>query len=135
MPFLRQVVFVVDDEKVIAETLATILNGAGFIALAFDDPCQALVSARETPPDLLISDVMMPGMTGVDLGIRLREITPECRVLLFSGKPLGDLAETLRSSGAEFEVLPKPMHPTDLLKRLRTAFEEDGLTALGANCR
>jgi FixJ family two-component response regulator len=139
----KQIVFVVDDEKLIAETLVAILNRAGFIALAFVDPRRALASARGTLPDFLISDVMMPGMTGVELGLRLREIARGCRVLLFSGRPAGDLCEIAKNKGMEdFELLFKPMHPSELLKRLHTAVPEDGeahggehgLTAPGTSC-
>jgi DNA-binding response OmpR family regulator len=140
MPVNRQVIYIVDDERLIAETLATILIRAGFIAIAFADPCLALASARGAPPDLLISDVMMPRMTGVELGIATRAISPECRVLLFSGKTHPEeLLETLRDRGLDFEVLSKPMHPSELLAKLRTApltkshlaFQDEGLTAVG----
>ena len=54
-----RVVFVVDDEPIIAQTLATILNQAGFAAFAFDHPDKALSAAATTPPDLPLSDVAM----------------------------------------------------------------------------
>jgi DNA-binding response OmpR family regulator len=61
----KRVVFVVDDEPAIAQTLAMILNQSGFAAIAFEDPHLAIEAAGAIKPDLLISDVMMPGMTGV----------------------------------------------------------------------
>jgi CheY-like chemotaxis protein len=79
-------VFVVDDESVIALTLATILKQSGFIAKAFTNPAEALNSAGSEAPDLLVSDVMMPEMLGVDLAIQLKAIRPACKVLLFSGQ-------------------------------------------------
>ncbi len=121
MPVNKQVIYIVDDEKVIAETLATILIRAGFIAISFADPCLALASARGAPPDLLISDVMMPDMTGVDLGIQMRAVSPHCRVLLISGKtPADDLLDTLKKRELDFDVLSKPMHPSVLLAKLQT---------------
>lgn len=109
-------VFVVDDEPVIAETLAAILRQSGIAANAFTDPSKALSSAAPDPPDLLLSDVMMPEMSGIDLAIQLRNLHPECRVLLFSGQAATfGLLETSRQRGHDFEVLLKPVHPKDLL--------------------
>jgi len=85
MPKTMQIVFVVDDEALIAQSLAAILNQAGFRATAFDDPMKAIAACRETPPELLISDVKMPGMSGIELAIHFRKTQPQCRVLLFSG--------------------------------------------------
>jgi CheY-like chemotaxis protein len=56
--------FIVDDEHVIATTLAVILQNDGFSTKAFTDPLEDLTSAESDPPDLVISDVMMPGITG-----------------------------------------------------------------------
>ena len=82
----KSVVFVVDDEVVIAKTLAIILRNEGFDAIAFHSPEQALERAKETAPDLLISDVAMPGMTGIELAIQMKSRFPQCKILLFSGQ-------------------------------------------------
>jgi DNA-binding NtrC family response regulator len=109
-------VFVVDDERIIALTLATILNKSGFIATAFFGPLEALTAARSSVPDLLISDVVMPELSGIDLAIKLRSICPGCKVLLFSGQAAtADLLTSAREQGHDFTLLSKPIHPTDLL--------------------
>lgn len=115
----RAVVYVVDDEQAIAETLTTILNHSGFVARGFCDPLQALSAADlGPPPGLLISDVVMPRMSGVDLAVRLCRSFP-CKVLLFSGQALtANLLAPARALGFEFELLLKPVHPDDLLARL-----------------
>ena len=116
----NRVVFVVDDEPVIAQTLAIILTQAGFQARAFDHPEQAIAASAERAADLLISDVMMPGMTGVELAIHFRKSKPDCRVLLFSGQAAtADLLEDARQQGYDFDLLSKPVHPADLLAKLR----------------
>jgi DNA-binding NtrC family response regulator len=121
VPDTNRVVFVVDDEPVIAQTLAIILNQAGFEAHAFDHPDKAVAARSQTAPDLLISDVMMPGMTGVELAIHFRKAQPECKVLLFSGQAAtADLLEKAREQGYDFDLLSKPVHPTDLLAKLRS---------------
>jgi CheY-like chemotaxis protein len=115
----KPVVLVVDDEKVIADTLSIILSKSGFTALTAYDGASALEIAAEHIPDLLISDVMMPGMTGIELAITVTETIPECKVLLFSGQAATvDLLEKARHAGHDFTTLTKPVHPTDMLKRI-----------------
>src|SRR5580658_3656590 len=100
MPVTERIVFVVDDEAVIAQTLATILNNAGFRASAFDRPEKAIAACAEETPHLLITDVAMPGMTGIELAIHLRKTQPKCKVLLFSGQAsTADLLEKARAQG------------------------------------
>ena len=121
MPDTDRVVFVVDDEVVIAQTLAVILNQAGFNATAFDNPQKAIEACAESTPDLLITDVMMPGMTGLELAIHFRQAQPKCKVLLFSGQAAtADLLGKAREGGCDFDLLPKPVHPADLLAKLRS---------------
>jgi DNA-binding NtrC family response regulator len=121
VPSTSRVVFVVDDEAVIAETLAIILNRAGFQASAFDHPHKAIAARGGLMPDLLISDVVMPGVTGVELAIHFRQAQPGCKILLFSGQAATvDLLEKARVQGHDFELLSKPIHPADLLAKLRT---------------
>jgi len=121
VPDTNRVVFVVDDEFVIAQTLAVILNQAGFKASAFNHPKKAIAATAELRPDLLISDVIMPGMTGVELAIHFRKTQPNCKVLLFSGQAAtADLLEDARNQGYDFDLLSKPVHPADLLAKLRS---------------
>lgn len=115
----RPVVLIVDDERVIADTLSIILSKSGFDTYAAYDGPSALALALEITPSLLISDVVMPGMSGIDLAITLVDAMPECKVLLFSGQAATvDLLEKARLSGHNFTTLTKPIHPTDLLKRI-----------------
>jgi YesN/AraC family two-component response regulator len=70
-------------------------------------------------PDLLISDVAMPVLSGIDLAIQVRERHPKCRVLLVSGHPDSVYwLEAARARGHEFEILAKPIHPQTLLRRI-----------------
>jgi DNA-binding response OmpR family regulator len=116
--------FVVDDERVIATTLAMILRQQGFDATPFSEPLKALEAASTQSPDLLISDVVMPLLSGIDLAIQIREQCPECRILLFSGQAAtAHMLEAAKAAGHDFELMSKPVHPTDLLRRIRKATE------------
>ena len=113
-------VLVADDEQVIANTLAIILNQAGFEARAIYSGEKAIEALDAFHPDMLISDVIMTGMTGIEAAIQTRAKLPKCKILLFSGQAAtADLLERARSQGHEFEILAKPVHPTDLLAKLR----------------
>jgi CheY-like chemotaxis protein len=118
---IRQKVLVADDEKVIADTLAIILNQNGFDASAVYTGTAAVERARSVRPDLVISDVIMPDMNGIDAAIKIRNFLPSCKILLFSGQAAtADLLETARKQGHEFEILAKPVHPQDLLAKLKS---------------
>ena len=109
-------VFVVDDEPVIASTLAAILQMNGFSAKFFTCPLEALTAARLKAPDLLISDVAMPGISGIDLAVQMRAQYPTCKILLFSGQAATlDLLEGARAQGHDFDLLLKPVPPTEFL--------------------
>jgi CheY-like chemotaxis protein len=114
-------VLVADDERVIADTLAMILNQSGFQARAAYTGEKALEMASDFQPEMLISDVIMAGLNGIDAAIKIREILPSIKILLFSGQAAtADLLEKARSQGYEFEILAKPVHPQDLLAKLRS---------------
>jgi DNA-binding NtrC family response regulator len=120
----RPLILIVDDERVIADTLSAILFQSGFQTMTAYNAEAALELARSTPPDLLISDVVMPGMSGINLAITITEVLPRCKVLLFSGQAATvDLLETARRSGHDFTTLTKPIHPTDMLRRIHECFE------------
>jgi CheY-like chemotaxis protein len=116
----KRKVLVVDDEQVIADTLAKILDLNGYEASAVYTGTAAVESARSLQPDLIISDVIMPDMDGIQAAIRIRSFLPDCKILLFSGQAAtADLLENARAQGHEFEILGKPVHPSDLLAKLR----------------
>ena len=91
----------------------------GFSTRYFLDPLEALDAARIEVPDLLISDVVMPQFSGVDLAVRIQKECPACKVLLFSGQAATtDLLKAAREQGHDFRLLAKPIHPSDLLSEI-----------------
>jgi CheY-like chemotaxis protein len=116
----KRKILVVDDERVIADTLAMILNQSGFDARAVYSGEKALEMAPTFEPDMLISDVIMADLNGIDAAIRIRSLLPSIKILLFSGQAAtADLLEKARKEGYEFDILAKPVHPQDLLARLQ----------------
>ena len=113
------VVMVVDDEKVIADTLVAILARSGYAAVAAYDGESAIAQARTARPQMVITDVCMPGMGGIELAVTIRDSYPECKILLFSGQmSTVDLLIASRNAGYDFAAISKPIHPTELLARV-----------------
>lgn len=114
-------VLVADDERVIADTLAIILNQSGFEATAVYSGEKAVETAETLRPDMLISDVIMNDLNGIDAAIKIRDMLPSCKILLFSGQAAtADLLDRAQGQGHQFEILAKPVHPQDLLAKLRS---------------
>jgi DNA-binding response OmpR family regulator len=123
-------ILVVDDERVIADTLCAILRNQGYDAIAFYDAESALIASSEEDPEFVISDVVMPGMSGVDMAVQIRGRWPGCGILLFSGQAgTVDILEAAHRQGYDFDFLTKPVHPKDLLAKLKSGVrhEADGL--------
>jgi CheY-like chemotaxis protein len=116
----RPRILVVDDEKLIADTIAEILEGAGYhVAVAYDG-WSALEIAARFQPEYLLSDVLMPRMNGVDLAIAIQKIYPAARVLLLSGQAgISEILLSGQKQGFEFELVAKPIHPLKLIERLK----------------
>ena len=113
-------ILVVDDEKVIADTVVHILNRNGFIAEAAYGGQEAIDRARRHCPEIVLSDVLMPQVDGVEAAIAIREHCPDTRIILFSGQAATvEILARARERGHTFELLPKPIHPTQLIKHLR----------------
>lgn len=116
----RKRVLVVDDEYLITDTICAILNLNGFEATAAYNGQEAVEAASKLRPDVVLSDVLMPRMTGVELGIRLQKELPDAKVILFSGQSAtSDVILKAEAEGHFFELLPKPIHPEELIARLK----------------
>lgn len=116
----KPTVLIVDDEHLIADTLAEILSDKGFEASAVYNPRHAIERIRELCPDIVITDVLMPGMNGIELAKQVRNTCPDTRILLVSGQAgTAELVEKAKREGYSFEMLAKPIGPDALLKRLR----------------
>ena len=113
-------VLIVDDEAVITETLSLILEAHGYPTRIARTGEEAVEQARASAPDVLVCDIILPGITGIDAAIQIRAVCSDCRIILISGAMLStELLERARTDGNHFEVLAKPFHPSRLLELLR----------------
>lgn len=113
-------ILVADDESVIADTLRTILNQNGFEATAAYSGEEVVRIASTLRPDILVTDVLMTRMNGIEAAIRVREMLPSCRIVLLSGQAIAaDLLDQARAQGHEFEIVAKPLPPAQLIAHLR----------------
>ena len=113
-------IVVADDERRIADTLALILTSKGYAAEAAHDGVSALEICRQRVPDLVLSDVVMPGMNGIELAIAIRQQFRGCQILLFSGQAeTSEILEDAKRRGYDFELLAKPLHPEQLLAKIK----------------
>ena len=112
-------IFVVDNEPIIASTTTTILGMNGYSARSFTDPREVVSATQFDVPDLLLTDVVMQGLTGIDLAIQMIAQHPNCKVLLFSGHVETErLLEAAQAEGYDFPLLAKPVHPSELLEEI-----------------
>ena len=113
-------ILIVDDHRLIADTLAEILGNAGFDAIAAYDGWDALEKASRFRPNWVLTDVLMPRMNGVELAIAMRKNHPSSSILLFSGQAgISEILLEGQRQGYQFELIAKPIHPMRLIERLR----------------
>lgn len=118
-------IVVVDDEPIITHTLCQILRGAGYRAFAAYEAEGAMMLCKHHSADLLLSDVNMPGISGIELAQQVARELPNCKVILFSGHvDTAPLLSEARQQGFNLECLPKPVFPEVLLAKIRSTLEE-----------
>ncbi len=111
-------ILVVDDERTIADTLTLILRHNGYRADAAYSGEEAIAYVSRNTPDLVVSDVVMPGMNGFELASSIRQEYPS-KVLLISGNATTfDMIRDGCLKAQAIPLLPKPIHPADLLREV-----------------
>jgi CheY-like chemotaxis protein len=119
---MRNRILVVDDEPIIVQTVCIVLRSAGFDALGVKSGDEAIAEAATFCPDVLLSDVMMPGMNGFVTAIEVKKRCPGCRLLFFSGSvDAAVMGEDMRALGHRFELLEKPLEPAVLVEKIKIA--------------
>lgn len=96
--------------------IAAILNASGFQATTFTDAEKVMEAAESCCPSILVSDVFMPQMNGIELAIKFKAAYPKCKILLFSGyESANSLMEVATQQGHAFTLMSKPTLPNDIV--------------------
>jgi CheY-like chemotaxis protein len=121
-------ILVVDDEEIIAITLCEILREEGYqVDTAFSGE-DAIKKASEFPPDLLLSDIAMGAMNGIEAAVRITAALPECKVLFLSGHfSISDTQSTLPEQ-LVYSFMTKPVRVPDLLNAIAYMLPMAGAT-------
>ncbi len=114
-------VFVVDDERVALTAMQAFLEQEGHPVRSFDDPAEALDAMRTRPPEVLVTDLLMPGLSGVDLAREARNLDPDIGVVLVTGAGEEEgVTATQRLDISSY--LSKPIEPRELARAARQAY-------------
>jgi len=113
-------VLIVDDEAIVREILATILSDNGFEVRTAESGQEGLRMLAEVPADFLITDLLMPHMSGTELLEKARQVHPDTKVILMSGHV--DLDGTMAESASDaYAILNKPFDFRQLVELLSNA--------------
>jgi signal transduction histidine kinase/ActR/RegA family two-component response regulator len=120
-----ETVLVVEDEDIVRELVCTVLSEQGYQVLCAANGAEGLRLADEHPGkiDLLVTDVIMPGMSGPEVAAQLRESRPETRVLFVSGYSDGDITDQ-GVLAPQLRFLEKPFTPDALGMKVREVLDE-----------
>jgi FixJ family two-component response regulator len=117
-------ILVIDDEKIIHESCARILRDQGYEVDAAMNGAEALQKLKEKRYNLVLSDIKMPGLDGVQTLEQMKQHAPEITVIMFTGFASVETARTTMKLGA-FDYLPKPFTPDELLSTVQKALASE----------
>ena len=127
-PYRNKTILVIDDVEVDRRTAEGILAKRGYKVMCAEDGEKGLRLARETAPDLILLDYVMPGLNGIDVGKRLRgdEKTKNIPIIFLTGSDTPANIVRYYDLGAE-QFLVKPVSAKILISQIETIFQEQGL--------
>jgi CheY-like chemotaxis protein len=115
---MKRKILVVDDEQMVADTLGIIFEKRGFDCRVSYTGAEAMACTEDFCPELLLCDMSMPGMSGLEVVSNVTQKFPDCRVLLLTGHytNLGSARKWARSHRAPSRIMTKPVLPALLLE-------------------
>src|SRR6185437_4650038 len=114
---MKSRVLVVDDDPALAEMLTIVLRGEGFDTAGVGDGTRALPAVRELRPDVVLLDLMLPGLNGIDVCRAIRTESGVPIVMLTAKSDTVDIVLGLESGADDYVV--KPFKPKELIARIR----------------
>src|SRR6266567_8677686 len=118
----RDGIWLLDDDVSMLKALGRLMNSAGLIAEKFSDPLAFLAKLEHAPCRVAILDVWMPQMNGLEVQARLRQDSPETRIIFMTGRDDPSVRQTALDAGA-FAFLAKPFDDENLVRLVREAEE------------
>ena len=124
-------ILVVDDDTALAEMIGIVLRTEGFEPHFCEDGGTAVDAFRSAKPDLVLLDLMLPGLSGIDVCARIREESGVPIIMLTAKSDTADVVKGLESGADDYVV--KPFNPKELVARIRTRPRMPATTSLGLN--
>ena len=116
-------ILVVDDDPAISEMLTIVLQGEGFNTVVVGDGLEAVQAAKDADPDLILLDLMLPGMNGIDVCKTIREESAVPIVMLTARTDTVDVVTGLEAGADDY--VHKPFKPKELVARVRARLRRD----------
>jgi PAS domain S-box-containing protein len=127
MPRGKETILFIDDEEMIVDIVRSMLENLGYKIFGKTAPIQALEMFQEEPAkfDLIVTDMTMPKMTGLDLAKRLRQLRPDIPILLCTGFGV-DIAEATAANHGIEGIIFKPILMRDMVEKIRAVLDRKG---------
>jgi DNA-binding NtrC family response regulator len=127
-----ETVVIVDDQAVVLEFCRTTLERAGFKVFTASSGEQALsfFDPNRSPVDLALIDIVMPGMSGIELAKRLERLNTGVRIVLMSGYSPDEVKRVVGESASHYRSMWKPLEPRTLVQMIKNALDVEPLKSV-----
>lgn len=116
-------ILVADDEPIALEFCRSVLARAGYTVVTVPNAEEALRRLKQTPVDLALLDIVMPGMSGAALALRIEKLLPNVRIILMSGYAPDEIKRVVGDEAANYRCMWKPFQQDALLRMIRNVLD------------